>query len=150
LLSALNGLPDVEIWSVTERLHALNTSHGFVACRPDRPKADYAVDFSSAEALGYIPVIRAFSAVLGNDIVMPHGKVPLSAVQMSFIQHVDGRRTIREIAALVARDRAPQPGIADVENLARNVFQNLWRLDFLAMARTPASLNKREGPATEA
>jgi SAM-dependent methyltransferase len=150
LLSALNGLADVEIWSLMERLYALNTSHSFVACRPDRPKADYAVDFSSAEALGYIPVIRAFSGVFGNDIVMPHGKVPLSAVQVPFIQLVDGRRTIREIAALVARDRAPQPGVADVENLARNVFQNLWRLDFLAMARTPPSLNKREGPAPPA
>jgi len=137
LLSALNGLPDIETWSLMERIQALITSHSFVACRPDRPKADYAVDFSSAEALSYIPVIRAFSGVYGNDIVMPQGRVPLSAVQAPFIQLVDGRRTIREIAALVARDRAPQPGVADVENLARNVFQSLWRLDFLAMTRTP-------------
>ena len=137
LLSALNGLPDIETWSLMERIQALITSHSFVACRPDRPKADYTVDFSSAEALSYIPVIRAFSGVYGNDIVMPQGRVPLSAVQAPFIQLVDGRRTIREIAALVARDRAPQPVVADVENLARNVFQSLWRLDFLAMTRTP-------------
>ena len=137
LLSALNALPDIEIWSLMERLQALNTSHCLVACRPDRPKADYAIDFSSAEALGYIPVMRAFSGVSGNDIVMPHGRVPLSPVQVPFIQLVDGRRTIREIAALVARDGAPQPGAAGVENFARNVFQSLWRLDFLAMARTP-------------
>jgi hypothetical protein len=57
-----------------------------------------------------------------------------------FIQLVDGRRTIREIAALVASEGAPQPGAADVEDLACNVFQNLWRLDFLAMARTPPRL----------
>jgi hypothetical protein len=69
---------------------------------------------------------------------MPHGRVPLSPVQVPFIQLVDGRRTIREIAALVARDVAPQPGAAGVENFARNVFQSLWRLDFLAMARTSA------------
>jgi hypothetical protein len=84
--------------------------------------------------------MRAFSGVSGNDIVMPHGRVPLSPVQVPFIQLVDGCRTIREIAALVARDGAPQPGAADVENFARNVFQNLWRLDFLAMARTPPRL----------
>jgi SAM-dependent methyltransferase len=137
LLSALNGLPDVEIWSLMERFHAVNTSHGFVACRPDRPKAEYAVDFSSAEALGYIPAVRAFSSVVGNDIVMPHVRVPMSTVQMPFIQLVDGSRTIREIAALVARDHTPQAAVADVENLARNVFQKLWRLDFLAMARNP-------------
>jgi SAM-dependent methyltransferase len=137
LSSALNGLPDVEIWSLMERLHALNTSHSFVACRPDRPKADYAVDFSTPEALGYIPVIRGLFRVVGNDIVMPHTRVPLSAVEVPFIRLVDGRRTIRKIAALVAGDRAAQPGPADVEDLARKVFQNLWRLDFLAMARTP-------------
>jgi SAM-dependent methyltransferase len=139
LLSALNGLPDIELWSVMERLQALITSHSFVACRPDRPKAEYAVDFSSAEALGYIPVIRPFSGVSGNDIVMPQGRVPLSAVHGPFIQLVDGRRTIREIAALVASAGAPAPG-ADVENFARNVFQDLWRLDFLAMARNRPSL----------
>lgn len=135
LVSALNGLPDIEIWSVMERLQALRTSHTFVACRPDRPKAHYAVDFSSAESLDYIPVIRGFSGVSGNEIVMPHGRVPVSSVQLSFIQFVDGRRTIREIAALVARDRAAGADAVEVETLARNVFQSLWRLDFLAMAR---------------
>ncbi len=141
LLAALNGLPDIEIWSAMERLRGLTTSHSFVACRRDRPKADYTVDFSSAEALGYIPVIRAFCAVSGGAIVMPHGKVPLRAVQMPFIQLVDGRRTIREIVALVARNGTPNRRAADVENLARNVFQDLWRLDFLAMARNPPSLH---------
>jgi SAM-dependent methyltransferase len=135
LLSALNGLPDTEIWSAMERLQALITSHSFVACRPDRPKAHYAVDFSSPEALDYIPVIRAFSCVEGNHIVIPHGKVPVSAAEAPFVQLVDGHRTIREIAALVASGGAPQHDLADVENLARNVFRSFWRLDFMAMAR---------------
>jgi hypothetical protein len=137
LLSALNGLPDVEIWSLMERLGAQSTNHSFVACRPDRPTVNYTVDFSSADALGYIPVMRAFGGVSGNGIMMPHGRVPLNAAHVPFIQLVDGRRTIREIAALVARDRAPQPGAAEVESLARNACQNLWRLDLLAMARIP-------------
>ena len=81
--------------------------------------------------------------MVGNDIVMPHTRVPLSAVEVPFIQLVDGRRTIREIAALVAGDRSAQLDPADVEALARKVFQNLWRLDFLAVART------RRGPPTE-
>jgi SAM-dependent methyltransferase len=140
LLSALNQLPDIEIWSLMERLNGLNAGHSFVACRPDRPKADYAVDFSSAEALGYVPVIRAFSGISGNEIVMPHGSVPLSAVQAPVIRLVDGHRTIGEIVALVAGDGAPANRVADVESFARNVFQNLWRLDFLAMARTPPRL----------
>jgi SAM-dependent methyltransferase len=139
LRSALNGLPDVKIWSLMERLDALITSHTFVACRPDRPRANYTVDFSSADALGYIPVIRTRFRVDGEAIVMPHTRVQLTAAEVPFIRLVDGRRTIREIAALVASDGAPQPGTTHVEGLARQAFQNLWRLDFLAMARNPAT-----------
>ena len=120
-----------------------------MACRPDRPTANYTVDFSSADALGYIPVMRAFSGMSGNDIAMPHGRVPLNPIHLPFIQLVDGRRTIREIAALIARDGAPRPDATDVEKLARNVFQNLWRLDFLAMARTPAETRQLSGPVAE-
>jgi SAM-dependent methyltransferase len=143
LKSALNGLPDVEIWSLMERINALNSSHTFVACRPDRPTANYAVDFESAEALGYIPTVRTLFRMEGNVVAMPHAAVPLSPIDLPFIQLVDGRRTIREIAALVATGGAPQPGAADIyEDLARKAFQNLWRLDFLAMARTPAKPNR--------
>ena len=131
-MSALNARPDVEIWSLMERFHAVNTNHCFVACRPDRPTANYVVDFWSADALDYVPVMRDFSGVSGNEIVvMPNGRVPLNPAHAPFARLVDGRRAIREIAALVAGD-----GSADVESLARNAFQVLWRLDLLAMTRT--------------
>jgi SAM-dependent methyltransferase len=139
LKSALNALPDVEIWSLMERINALNSSHTFVACRPDRPRANYTVDFSSAEALDYIPAVRTLFRMEGNMVVMPHASVPLSPIEILLVRFVDGHRTIREIAALVATSGAWQPGAAVIEDLARNAFQNLWRLDFLAMARIPAT-----------
>ena len=138
LKSALNALPDVKIWSLMERINALNSSHAFVACRPDRPTADYTVDFSSAEALGYIPVTRTLFRLEGDVVVMPHARVPLSGIELLFIRFVDGRRTIREIAALVVAEPAWQPGAAVMDDLARKAFQNLWRLDLLAMARASA------------
>ena len=143
LKSALNGLPDVEIWSLMERINALNSSHTFVACRPDRPTANYTVDFSSAEALNYIPAVRTLFRMEGNMVVMPHASVPLSPIEILLVRFVDGRRTIREIAALVATSGAWQPGAAVIEDLARKAFQNLWRLDFLAMARTPVAPTNR-------
>jgi hypothetical protein len=121
----MNGLPDVEIWSSMERINALNSSHAFVACRPDRPAANYTVDFSSAEALSYIPAVRTLFHVEGNIVVMPHAMVPLSAIEHPFIRLVDGRRTIREIAALVATDGASQPGAADIEDLAQGISESL-------------------------
>jgi hypothetical protein len=49
---------------------------------------------------------------------------------------VDGRRTIREIAAIVALGgNTGLPGdTGKAEELARTLFQQLWRLDFLATA----------------
>jgi hypothetical protein len=112
-----------------------------VACRADRPKENYAIDFSAEEALDYVPVMRTGSGVSGNEVVMPHGRMPLSTVQLPFVQLVDGRRTIREIAGRVARHGSSQVAVADLETLARNVFQNFWRLDLLAMALTPPRLD---------
>jgi hypothetical protein len=44
-----------EVWSLMERLQAVNKCHYFVACRPDRPKENYAIDFSAEEALDSVP-----------------------------------------------------------------------------------------------
>jgi hypothetical protein len=54
---------------------------------------------------------------------------------LPFVQHVDGSRTIREIAACVAEGKDSQRGsVADFEKFGRKLFQALWRLDFVAMA----------------
>jgi hypothetical protein len=61
----------------------------------------------------------------------------LDAAYLSFVQHVDGRRTIREIAARVAdsgSSRREGSADADGEEIARRLFQTLWRLDVIAVA----------------
>ena len=60
-----------------------------MACRADRPKENYAIDFSAEEALDYVPAVRTGSGVSDNEVVMPHGRMPLSAVQLPFVQLVD-------------------------------------------------------------
>jgi SAM-dependent methyltransferase len=42
---AVNALPETRMWSVMERIHTLNACHFFMACRPDRATARYAIDF---------------------------------------------------------------------------------------------------------
>jgi hypothetical protein len=50
------------------------------------------------------------------------------------VRNIDGRRTIREIAAGVAQSRQTQrANVADLETFGRKLFQSLWRLDFVAM-----------------
>jgi hypothetical protein len=59
----------------------------------------------------------------------------LGPAHLSFVQHVDGRRTIREIAARVAGSESlPRAESADREETARQLFQALWRLDVVAIA----------------
>lgn len=128
--SVLEQLPDVKLWSVMERLQAANATHFFLACRPERPKEDYAIDFSTAGSLDYVPVARTACLLSGDELLSPGAKLKLDLTQLRLLQHVDGRRTIREIVACVAT----QESKAALELFGRNLFQSLWRLDFLAMA----------------
>ena len=128
--SVLEQLPDVEMWSVMERLQAANATHFFLACRPERPKEEYAIDFSTPGALDYVPVARTACLLSGDELLSPGAKLKLDPARLRFVQHVDGRCTIREIV-----DRlATQESKADLQEFGRNLFQSLWRLDFLAMA----------------
>ncbi len=49
-----------------------------MARRADRPKENYAIDFSVEDALDYVPVMRTGSGVSGDEVVMPHGRMPPS------------------------------------------------------------------------
>ena len=135
--AALAELPDIKLWSVMERVQTLNATHFFMACRPDRPKEQYTIDFSTAGSLDYIPMLRTACLVSGADIIWGGAaKLRLSPAQLPFVQLADGHRSIREIAAGVAqRGDGELPGGTDAaEEFARRLFQALWRLDFLAVA----------------
>jgi SAM-dependent methyltransferase len=130
---AVNELPEQQIWSVMERVQSLNGCHFFMACRSDRPKETYAIDFSSDEALEYIPMMRMRCGLAGNELFRPDWSMNLSAVQLRFLQYVDGRRTIREIVERAGQTDSRRAAAAELERFARKLFQSLWRLDFLAM-----------------
>lgn len=132
--SAVNALPETRLWSVMERVHTLNACHFFMACRLDRPKEHYTIDFSADASLDYVPLMRMRCGLSGTEIFRPDWRLSLNPAQLPFVQHVDGRRTIREIAACVAQSGASrQTNAAELEAFGRKLFQSLWRLDFLAM-----------------
>jgi SAM-dependent methyltransferase len=131
---AVGALPEARLWSVMERVRTLNGCHIFIACRPERPKECYTIDFSAEDSLEYIPLFRLRCGLSGNEIFRPDWRVNLNAAQLPFVQQVDGRRTIREIAERVAQSgESRRGGVAEVEKFGRKLFQSLWRLDFLAM-----------------
>jgi SAM-dependent methyltransferase len=132
---AINALPEPTLWSAMERLHTVNACHFFMACRPERPKESYAIDFSTQDCLDYVPLMRMRCGLSGTEIFRPDWRTRVTSAQLPFVRHVDGHRTIREIAASVAQSGGSSRGsLADAEKFARKLFQALWRLDFLAMA----------------
>jgi SAM-dependent methyltransferase len=137
---AVNALPEAKVWSVMERIHTLNARHFFMACRPDRPKQNYAIDFSTADSLDYVPLFRMRCGLSGNEIFRPGWRMRLNPAQLPFVQNIDGRKTIRELAASVAQaGGSPRASAADLEKFGRRLFQSLWRLDFVAMALNAGS-----------
>lgn len=130
----INALPEEKIWSVMERIHTLNARHFFIATRSDRPKSSYKIDFSTPESLDYVPLFR-WKCGLNNDEIYRSGwRMPLNPAQLPFVQSIDGRRSIRQIAADLAQAGGPSRGsLADLEKFGRKLFQSLWRLDFVAV-----------------
>jgi SAM-dependent methyltransferase len=134
---AMNALPEAKLWSVIEDLHVLNACHFFIACRPDRPKKSYRINFSAADALHYVPRMRMGCRLDGEEIYRPNWRAGLTPDQLRFVQQVDGHRTIRQIAKRVAQSKeAPRANAAELGEFGRKLFESLWRLDFVAMTRT--------------
>ncbi len=133
LRASLNRLPEAKLWSVMERLYTNNGCHFFIACRADRPRSQYAIDFSGALFAAYVPVPRHGFGIVGNDIVRLKMRCPVSPAQSAFLRQVDGRRTIADIIA-----RSGVSGEApELERFARDLFQSLWRLGCMAIAFEP-------------
>jgi SAM-dependent methyltransferase len=132
---AVNALPEAKQWSVLERIHALNACHFFMACHADRPKESYTIDFSRAGCLDYVPLFRMRCGTSGAEVFRPGWRMTLNPTQLPFVRNIDGRRTIREIAASVAQSgESLETSPARLQEFGRKLFQSLWRLDFFSMA----------------
>ena len=132
--AAVAALPERQMWSVMERLRNQTACHFFSACRPERPSASYRIDFSTAGALNYIPLWRARAGIDGDKLFRPNWSVePLDPTHRAIAEQVDGERSIRQIAADVAQSGTVGLDQARVEHVALELFDQLWRLDFLAV-----------------
>jgi hypothetical protein len=132
--TAVNELPKEKIWAVMERIKTLNGCHFFLACHPERAEKSYRIDFSSSGALDYVPLLRLRCGVRGDQISRPGWRLKLDPTHLAFAQQIDGDRTIREIAQRVARSGVlASTDQAALEYTALELFEDLWRHDFLAM-----------------
>lgn len=132
--AAVNQLPDAKKWAVMERVKTLNACHFFLATRPEREAASYKIDFASSNALDYVPLLRLRCGISGQEIYRPGWRIRLDPTHLAFAQQIDGERSIREIASRVAQSgvlgKADQ---AELEYIGVELFEGLWRSDFIAI-----------------
>lgn len=137
---AVDALPDREKWSAMERINTKNGCHFFLACRTDRPKQSYAIDFTSPAALDYVPRLRHRCRIKGTQISRSDWSLTLSPIHLAFAQHANRNRTIGEIADLVAKSGLlPSDYSADPREVGVSLFSALWRSDLIDIAFTRAS-----------
>ena len=128
------SMPAERQWSVMERINFNNGCHFFLACRPDRPRREYAVDFAATDAPQFVPSMRHRCGLDGSQLMQPGWGIALDDAQVALVRQVDGRRTIAEIADAAAAAEVRTAGGGDPGTRAAvEFFHLLWRLDFMAM-----------------
>ena len=132
--TAVTNLPERQQWSVMERINFRNACHFFTACRKDRPKESYAIDFSSEGVFGFVPSLRYRCALDGDQLSRYDWNITLNHLEASIMKNVNGQRTIAEII-----EKISTPAVYgslqhnELKALCKVLFQRLWQLDFLAI-----------------
>jgi len=130
--AAVQTLPQAAQWSVMERINSANACHFFIACRPERPKESYVIDFAESTFGDYIPQLRQACGLSGVEIFRSDWRMKLNSAQLPFVQLIDGKRSIGKIADMVAQSTFAG-NEAELRGFARRLFQSLWQLDFVVM-----------------
>jgi SAM-dependent methyltransferase len=133
-LSRVAGLPVERQWSIMERIQFRNGCHYFTACRRDRPRDSYAIDFRDRSARRYVPSLRHRWTLQPSMLVHGQRAMPLDSVQRTVVGLVDGRRTIAQIAAHASTAQSlPALDPAGREAALSDFFRLLWNLDVVAI-----------------
>jgi SAM-dependent methyltransferase len=132
---ALAGLPVERRWSLMERINTRNACHFFTACRPERPRHTYRIDFSQEASMNYIPTFRHRCGLDGRTLSRPGWNMRIEHPSFPLLLHMDGKRSIREIVAQACSADSPSEHSLDLiqEDVARDTFRSLWEGDFLAL-----------------
>lgn len=127
-------MPLQQQWSVMERIHHRNGCHFFTACHPERPEADYKIDFTGDRWLDAVPDFRYRCGLDGATIYKPGWNQELTALQSHVVDSIDGHRSIREILSHLANSsELGHLSQAELEITGKSVFESLWSQDFLAL-----------------
>lgn len=131
---AIGALPREQQWSIMERVNPRNACHFFLACRPERPRERFSIDFAGDAALALVPSLRKGCRLEGEIVHRSAWQMPLTPLHVALVRRVDGERSIAQIIEdVVGSGDVALPDGGDAELSAREFFLRLWQLDFIAV-----------------
>ena len=137
-LSAVARLPKEQQWSVMQRVTASNACHFFLACRVDRPRETYEIDFDHGDPLRYIPSFRKGCALEGNVLSQSRWQTRLAPAEVALVGRIDGRRSIADIVdSAVESGDVDADRAGDASEAALATFRSLWQRDFVCLGIPP-------------
>ena len=117
-----------------ERINPRNGCHFFTVCHTDRPTSSYAINFATDDFTRFVPSLRHSCRLVGDQLSRYDWTLGLDAVQLSFVELVNGQRTIDDIISIASDNgSSPREPRERLTQMSREVFQSLWQLDFFAM-----------------
>jgi SAM-dependent methyltransferase len=129
------ALPDSQQWSIMERINSRNACHYFLACRTERSRESYVIDFADTRVMDAVPSFRKACRFEGNVLYRWDWELPLDTFASALMSRVDGHASIDEIVAQVIETGAFTGRDADnLRHTAHEVFRQLWQRDFIAMS----------------
>jgi SAM-dependent methyltransferase len=138
----VEALPAVEQWQVVELIGQSLARQFPLICHPDRPEADYTLDFAGQAWLDYVPSLRPRLELLRDQsaetsegasaavtAVQRYGhRVELDPIESALMARVDGKRSIIEI---IEDDELDEENALQRVVVAREFFRRMAGWDHL-------------------
>jgi SAM-dependent methyltransferase len=143
VFAAIKKVPLREQWAVVEKLTCFVGCHMFMACRPERERRGYAIDFESPGWLDYVPVPHpivhvavpaSFQPEVRGAYTRENLRFELAPAEALLFDAADGRRTIAQI--LEHTSPAGRPA-SELQAFARDLFERVWKCGHIFVATTP-------------
>jgi len=136
--ASIARLPIEKQWSIMERINFRNACHFFLACRPERGSGTYRIDFTTHDALSYVPALRYRCALVVDELVRHDWRIKLTPDQLAVMGRIDGVRTVAQIIHDLTRENikmAARDGSIEAET--RMILETFWKMDFLQVCLGP-------------
>ena len=136
LFARLLSLPEDLLWRAMELINGGIAHHMLFACRQDRDRSTYVIDFSDDRVMDMVPVRERGLTVRelgprGTELVRPpFPSANIQGTRGATVRAINGQRTLRECLKTAG---------LEADETQRLFFRKLWRLGYFGLVHKSAT-----------